>query len=162
MSRRRDFSLLAGVFDRSKNRGADTSTALEAVFAYDAMSNRAAAEPSERAAEIALRVRTDVRRDSLRAHRRTAIQMHLPLLQEVAVVHGYQASDLTSRTRHPAVSAARHEACWRLRRRNVSYHDAAACLGFANHTSAIYAERKFEQRLATEPALRARVLGAAA
>jgi|GEM_PF-3380964 len=87
-------------------------------------------------------------------------QLLLPFVEEVAQRHGLTPKQVTGGARIAIVSSVRQEAMWTLRQKTkASFPSIGMALGGRHHTTVIHGIRAFEHRLATEPELRARVLG---
>lgn len=73
------------------------------------------------------------------------------IIMEIAIRHGVAPIDIFSRARFNHISLARQEVCYRLRfDLGYSYPRIARCVGWTDHTSALYAVRSHMRRLEAE------------
>lgn len=76
------------------------------------------------------------------------------ILNEVAAKHNITVEELTSRLQRRDITAARHEAMWRMRQEKIkgvrphwSYSRIVSALKLKNHTSAIHGVRAHVKRM---------------
>lgn len=76
------------------------------------------------------------------------------VIRDVADLHGVTVREIKGGSRRRDIVIARHAAIWVLLNLHptMTCKQVAAAVGLADHTSAIYAVRKIERRIATEPA----------
>lgn len=74
------------------------------------------------------------------------------VLTEVAIAHGITVARLRARNRASSIVDIKNEAAWRCRRLTPqpSYPTIAKAVGWRNHASAVYGERRHEARLRRE------------
>lgn len=154
--RSHNLPLLADVFRQALLRSGDLWFAIDALLSeYDADQRRAAAAAAGKRARNPLP--HPVR---LRPYRQA--QEFRPLVEAVAGRHGVSMADLLGPSRADRFLHPRQEAMWVVRHARVvpvRFTVVAAALGRSHRTTAIAGVRQFEARLATDPALRARVTG---
>jgi chromosomal replication initiation ATPase DnaA len=76
------------------------------------------------------------------------------ILNEVAAKHNITVEELTSRLRRRDITAARHEAMWRMSQEKIkgvrphwSYFRIVSALNLKNHTSAVHGIRAHAKRM---------------
>jgi chromosomal replication initiator protein len=79
------------------------------------------------------------------------------IVEEVAKAYGVDARAVRGPSRLRHITTARYEAMWRLRNCNLSFQTVGQLLGGRDHATILCGVRVFEERLRTEPALRARL-----
>lgn len=89
------------------------------------------------------------KKDAARIERRRRIEAAEDIREQVTAAAGLRPGILASESRHPDVALARFFGMWRVRTElGLSTPDVVRVFGRLDHTSALYACRKTEQRLA--------------
>jgi len=160
--RARDLDAMANIFSSVYQQGRDIAGALRVVFAIDDARRGDTGTGQQQLLADADRdpLPRPLKQDKLSRYRQA--QLLLPFIEEVAQRHGLTAKDLAGGARVKVVSSVRYEAMWFARAKTkASLPTIGMALGGRDHTTVLAGIRKFEARLATEPELRARVLGEA-
>lgn len=84
-----------------------------------------------------------------------------PIIAAIALYRGVPVADILGPSKAAEPASARFEVVWLLRQLDppVAFPACAAAVGRVNHSSAIYAWRAVEARIAGRPALRDELLG---